>query len=143
MRTEHDPPEDPGEGGTEEGVIVTRVSRIWLGGDGILRVVNHPGAEFTLEDAVEGHEATMKITGGRRVSILVDISRTASITREARSYYAGKDMKKTILARGLIVGSPLSRIIGSFFLALHRPADPTRLFTSGSEALEWLKRFIE
>jgi hypothetical protein len=33
-------------------------------------------------------------------------------------------------------------MIGNFFLALHRPADPTRLFTSESEALDWLRQFV-
>jgi hypothetical protein len=67
----------------ERDVIETRVSRIWLGEDGILRVINRPGAEFTLEDAVANHEATLKITGGRRVPILVDMRRSSLALRSA------------------------------------------------------------
>jgi hypothetical protein len=114
MRIERNPPEAPGEGGMEESVIETRCARSWLGGDGIMRQVILPGAEVAL----------------------------ASVAREARQYYSGKEAAQTVRAVGLLVTSPLSRLIGNFFMVINKPPVPFRLFTSETEALEWLRGFI-
>jgi hypothetical protein len=45
-------------------------------------------------------------------------------------------------AAALLIGSPLTRAIGNFFMGLNKPLIPTRLFTSETEALAWLKGFV-
>jgi hypothetical protein len=42
----------------------------------------------------------------------------------------------------LLVGSPMSRAIGNFFIGLNKPLIPTRLFVSEPEALAWLRGFL-
>ena len=61
------------------------------------------------------------------------------IERSARVLYAAST---TSVAVALLVGSPLTRVIGMFFMGLNRPATPTRLFTSEPEALAWLRTFV-
>lgn len=43
----------------------------------------------------------------------------------------------------LLIGSPVSRMIGNFFLGINRLRVPVRLFSDEAEALEWLKRYLE
>ena len=43
----------------------------------------------------------------------------------------------------IIVGTPVSRVLGNFYLGLSNPHLPSRLFSSGDEALEWLKGYLE
>jgi hypothetical protein len=38
----------------------------------------------------------------------------------------------------LLVGSPVTRVIGNFFIGLNKPRWPVRLFRSESDALAWL-----
>ena len=45
------------------------------------------------------------------------------------------------LAVALVIDSPLSRVLGNFFLGFNRPETPARLFTSVDEARAWLNTF--
>jgi hypothetical protein len=124
---------------TEE--TVTRTVRIWLGDDGIIRMVDLPGTEEALEDAVENVKTVWNVSEGKKRPVLIDIRGLKSITREARQYYASGETARFGRAIGLVIGSPMTRVIGNFFFQLNRPALPLKLFTSEEKALEWLKGF--
>ena len=51
--------------------------------------------------------------------------------------------RRARVAIALLVGSPLSRVIGNFFVGLNRSTFPLRLFTSEEEAIAWLRTFLE
>jgi len=123
--------------------IVTRLNTVWLGEDGIARVIHVPGAEVTLESAQETMAAYLKLNKGKRRPLFVDTKSMKTIEREARKYYAGEEAAKVACAVALIVDSPVSRVLGNFYLGLSNPHLPTRLFSSEAEALEWLKGYIE
>ena len=123
--------------------IITRVSKVWLGEDGIARVIHVPGAEVTLEDAKETMAAYLKLNKGKRMPLFVDTKTMKSLAREARHYYAGEEAAKVASAVAIIVGTPVSRVLGNFYLGLSNPHLPSRLFTSEEEALEWLKGYLE
>jgi len=40
----------------------------------------------------------------------------------------------------LLIASPLSRVLGNFYLRINRPETPTRLFSSEEEAGAWLRQ---
>ncbi|KAF0164831.1 MAG: hypothetical protein FD157_1995 [Rhodocyclaceae bacterium] len=125
-----------------EVVNITKAG-MWLGEDGIVRIMWIPGAEVTLEDAEESMAAYLQINQGKRRPMVVDTSQMKSLAREARHLYASEEAAKVASAVGLIVGTPVSRVLGNFYLGLSNPHLPTRLFDSESEALEWLKGYIE
>ena len=124
--------------------IETRTNRNWLRSDGILQSETLPGASQSLTDARENATAYVQLARGRRRPLLMDM-RTVSgpLDREAREYYAGPQYAALVSATALLVGSPVGRVIGSFVLRLTRPVSPIRIFTSESEALAWLKGFLE
>jgi hypothetical protein len=121
----------------------TRVARLWLGEDGIVRIIHVPGAEVTLEDAKETMAAYLKINQGKKRPLLVDTKTMHSMTRETRQYYAGEEAAQVASAVAVVVGTPVSRVLGNFYIGLGNPNLPTRLFSSEDEALEWLKGYIE
>jgi len=116
---------------------------MWLGGDGIVRIIWVPGAEVTLEDAEESMAAWVKISQGKRRPMVVDTATMKSLAREARHLYASERAAKVACAVGIVVGTPVSRVLGNFYLGLSNPHLPTRLFDSEDEALEWLKGYLE
>jgi len=124
---------------------VTRITQasMWLAEDGIVRIMWVPGAEVTLADAEESMVAWAKISQGKRRPMVVDTSRMKSLARDARHLYASERAAKVACAVGIIVGTPVSRVLGNFYLGLSNPLLPTRLFDSEDEALEWLKGYIE
>ena len=71
---------------------------------------------------------------------LVLMGETRGIERDARTYFAHHDdnARVTTLA-ALVIGSPVSRVIGNFFIGLSKPKFPTRLFNDVEEAETWLK----
>jgi len=124
-------------------VIETRSLRTWMGEDGIMRQVALPGSEHTLDDAKENVGITAKICKGKKVPGLIDIREVKSISREARMHYTGDENAKVLIALAMLVDSPVSRIIGNFFIGLNKAPFPCKLFSSESAAIEWLREFIK
>ena len=100
------------------------------------------GAEVTLEDARENVALCRRMNAGRKRPVLVDLRAIKSQTAEARGYLAGREGAEICQAVGLLIGSPLSRVLGNFYLGMNKPMVPTRLFTSEEEAQAWLKSFL-
>jgi hypothetical protein len=119
------------------------VARLWLGEDGIVRIIHHPDVEVTLADAEDTMVAYLKINQGKRCPLYVDTKTMKSLTREARHYYASEEAARVASAVAIIVGTPVSKVLGNFYLGLSNPRLPTRLFSDEDEALEWLKGYLE
>lgn len=114
---------------------------LWLDEDGILIAVNKPSILDTLNDALEKIAAVVQLSNGTPRALLVDVTETKSVSREAREAYAqaGKDGK--VVALALVTGSVVSRIIANFFLNFHKPPIPVRLFNSRGPAKDWLMQY--
>ena len=96
-----------------------------------------------LDDAKENVALTLKVTGGRRVPALIDLRLVRSQSSDARAYFAGPETRRVCTAVALLVKSPLSRMIGNFYLGFNRPDVPTKLFDDEEAAAEWLLGFLE
>jgi len=112
---------------------------ISLGADGIVRFVVKPGAHGTLVEAEAALAAVKQLCPDRSVPVLADIRGAGSVDREARTFYSSPHVAEIVAVAAMLVGSPVSRVIGSFFLGINRPAFPTKLFTDEDEALAWLR----
>ena len=123
--------------------IFTRTGRHHLDERGFIHSIILPGAEQTLADAQENVRVSLELGGGRRRPVLVDLRQIKSQTREARDYYGGEESGLCFNAAAVLVGSPVSRLLGNFFLGFNKSAhSPLKLFTSEQEAIEWLMTFI-
>lgn len=123
--------------------VITQTVVYSLGGDGIIRMVYKPGAVETIETAREGVRAALEAFGARKRAVLIDIREIKTITREARVFFAGEEAGQTGLAVALLVGSPVTKMIGNFFTNINKPVLPFRIFTSEDEAVDWLNRFSD
>ena len=120
-----------------------RSQRISLGDDGIVRTTMQPGVfELELADAREVIHAVGSLCGGVRRPALVDLRELRSMSRDCRKYFAGPETASVETAVALLVGSPIARAIGNFFMGLNKPLMPTRLFTSEDDALVWLRGYV-
>jgi hypothetical protein len=121
-----------------EDVIITRTGRVWLDEDGIIQSMQLGDTEQTLADAEENMNATIQAGGGQLRPLLVDMSRVKSIDRAARVRYSSPTNAGVVSAVALVVGTPLSRMIGNFFLGLNRAPGPMKLFGTRRDAAAWL-----
>jgi len=127
----------------ENKVIETRTARIWLDQDGILHNTFLPNAEVGFEDAKEIGIANAKAAGGKKVVSLIDARKVKSAVREARKFGVRDETETTRVATAILVDSPISRVIGNFFINIDKPPYPTRLFTTETKAIDWLKEFFD
>jgi hypothetical protein len=111
--------------------------------DGILHAKLRRGARVTLEDAKRSLASVPPVLAGNKHLLLVDFGGLQSMTREAREYYAGEEAAQRIAATALVAPSPIGRVIGSFFLGFNKTRMPLRLFATETEAVQWLKGFMD
>jgi hypothetical protein len=126
--------------GQGTGVITNPKFRMWLRPDGIVQLAWAPRINVLLEDAVAAFAALAQVTGGRSSPLLVDMRDVGQQARPARLEFARR--YDVVSAVALVVGSPLSRMMGNLFMSMNKPLTPTRLFDKEAPAVEWLLRFI-
>jgi hypothetical protein len=135
----------PGTSATPDGAfsaVETRAQFVWLDSGGILRARSKPQCDITLADAEEIIRKIGALVGGTPRPILVDLTDTRSMSRDARKYFASPETAKVETAAALLVRSPLAKAIGNFFMGMNKGLIPARLFTSEPEALAWLRGFL-
>lgn len=110
--------------------------RIWLRPDGICEIAWAPYVASHLADAVAVIDAMSELTGGRAAPLLVHTEDAGPQSRDARMEFIRR--QEVVSAVALVVGSPLSRMMATFFINVSRPDVPIRLFEDQDVALAWL-----
>lgn len=122
--------------------VKTKSETMVLDPTGIAKCYVHTDYYLELEDARENLEKVKQLGNGKRVPVLVDIREAKGASQECRAYFASEEAAKIQSACALLVASPLSRLIGNFFIGLNKTKFPTKLFTDEPEAMDWLKQFL-
>jgi hypothetical protein len=110
-----------------------------LDDDDILYIECLPNTIMTLVEAKESTRIGGEMVGDTPRPLLCDLTNVVKMNQECRRHFAGADHAMIFSRCALIVTSPISRIIGNFFLGANKPIKPTRLFTNREEGLKWLK----
>jgi len=108
-----------------------------LSPDGLVHLVWGEGVVMVVGDAVAAIEAMTRLTGGLQHPLLVDVHALGPTDRAARMEFTRRG--DLVSAIAIVVGTPLSRLMGNFFLSVSKPTAPTRLFDDEASALAWLK----
>jgi hypothetical protein len=98
--------------------------------------------EIDLEKAVTNFEASKLITRGRRYAAFTDARGFMSITKEGMAYGGTPEVNEPVIAHAILINSLANRLLGNFLIKFYKPPAPTRIFTTESEALEWLRERI-
>jgi hypothetical protein len=126
-----------------EKTIETTTAYTTLGEDGIVRVRMRPNTTEDCATARENVAALTEICDGNKRPLLIDMAGSLGATQDARHHYSSEAMSRNITASAMLVTSPISRVLGSFFVGLNRPRHLLRLFSSETDAIEWLKGYRE
>ena len=111
--------------------------------NGILHQTYEEGAELIIEDStgeleIYANEYCSEI----KRPILVDINNIKTVSKESRDIYSSEETAKYLSAAALLIGNPVSRILGNFYLGINKTVVPLKMFTSAGEAFKWLKTFL-
>ena len=123
----------------DDRTIKTPTLALIMRDDGILHGVAQPGPPQTLDDARENIECARKLSKGRRVPLLLDIRKTGTLSREARTFYAGEEGAQTVRGLAMVADSAFTRVVGNLFIRLAKANFPVRLFASTDAATVWLR----
>jgi hypothetical protein len=125
----------------QDAVVITQPKfRMWLRPDGVVQLAWAPRVTMALEDAIGATAAMAQLTGGRQSPLLVDTREVGPQDRAARTEFARRG--DLVSAVAPLVGTPLSRMMGNFFLGVSKPMAPTRLFDDEAAGLTWLREFV-
>lgn len=95
-----------------------------------------PGVEITGPLASAAMATVDKLNGDHKRPLLVDMTGTANVTRDARGAFS----RECQVSRMALVGrSAVDRMIVNFALKVSRIAIPSRFFTSLPVAMAWLR----
>ena len=114
----------------------------WMGTDGIARTKVKQQAEVTLKESLENSAAVNNLYVNKKFPLLIDSRPIKSITKEARDNFSIKNRSTNINSFAIIIESPLSRIIGNFFMGLNKPSVPAKLFNNEQDAIAWLQQYL-
>lgn len=119
--------------------ITTSIADVWRRDDDVLVYDVCHTTEVTLHSAQETVQASF-VLSEVPLPTLVLMRRIRKVEREARIYFArDPDTRRVSTRVALVAGTPVTRMIGNFFLGLNKPKlTPTRLFGTDDEALIWL-----
>ncbi len=118
----------------------TRVFKTFLKDDICYSIVKE-NAVINLEDAENNSQSVEKISNVTIYPILVNIREINEIKKEARDHFTMKVRTLGVSAIAILINSPVSRIIGNFFMGINRAIVPSQLFTSKEKAIIWLNRY--
>jgi len=126
----------PDKGAVFEGPFTS----FWFSETGILyaRSKNVPR---TLETQKETFALVRKMSGGKKVCMLVDITRLSPMDKATRDHVA-KELPNYVTAIAAMSNSILGRTLGNLFVALKGMPVPSKFFTDEKAALEWLKQYL-
>lgn len=107
--------------------------------DNIVQIECIPETIMTLEMGKYSTKVIAEMIEGNPRPLLCDLTNVVKMNQDCRRHFAGKEHAAVFTKCALIVTSPLSKIIGNFFLGANKPIKPTRLFNDVSQGLKWLK----
>lgn len=120
----------------------TQTTETILGKDGIIRIRSLPGTSEDLSSAQANVALCKTLCEKGKKPVLVNLSGSKGATQEARHTYSSKEFGAYISAAAIVVCTPISKVIGSFYLGLNRPIHPIKLFESEDPAIEWLSTYL-
>ena len=108
---------------------------IELDARGFLQLVWKPGTALVAEDVHAAMAKVNEVAEGAEYPMLIDISNTQSVARQAKSVFSTRCAASRI---ALLGSNPVNRVIANFAMARRTLPCPTRFFTSRDEAMAWL-----
>jgi hypothetical protein len=107
--------------------------------DGTIVMRYHAGVALEGALAAQVAAAHIRLAEGQKRPALVDMRGLVSVDRASRQVGASPGVVAVTARMAILVGNPVTRMLGNFFLKVTTPEYPTRLFADEAQARAWLK----
>lgn len=88
-------------------------------------------------------DAYNTITGGKLTPFIFMADTGVSVTKEARDNAIVIEERSPCAATAVIVTNLAYKLVANFYLQFNKPKRPYKVFSNTSDALEWLKTFLD
>ncbi|MGF4043265.1 DUF7793 family protein [Paenarthrobacter nitroguajacolicus] len=106
-----------------------------LDAEGVFHLVWNPGTVLAADDVRAAMTSINEVADGAEYPMLIDITNTRTVTRQAKSVFSTKCAASRI---ALVGSNPVNRVIANFAMARRSLPCPTQFFASHDEAMAWL-----
>jgi len=119
-----------------DGIVTTSVSEMYMYENRIIHLsFPKPRVSVNGEQARAIFEARLNIPGApNKQLVLVDLRSDPKPDRDARNFARRPEMVNSTKAMAMMVKSPVSRVLGNFFIGFNRGDLPVKLFSDEAEA---------
>lgn len=113
---------------------------IWMGEDGITRLIYKPDQPFTLDDLKKQLVVIQQLNDGKKARVVGDFSRLKRLTADlqTRRYSTGTEAARVFCASAIVGTTGLSRVLTNLYLTMTMQTFPLRLFADEASAVAWL-----
>ena len=93
-----------------------------------------------LKDVLEVEGVYKELSDGKPIfSILDSTNQYVNFSKEAQNFLAkGSDVVFQLIASTVVINNLPVRLMTQFFILLHKPLFPTKIFKTRQEALDWI-----
>ena len=117
----------------------TSVGEAWVEADGTLVLRFDAECRLTESGTKEMADAHVELADGSARLVLADVRGLISADRGSRQIASGPNVTRATSRLAILVGNPVTRVLGNFFLKVSTPKYPTRIFNDETSARAWLR----
>lgn len=118
--------------------IYCDISKVILLNEDTLFIDILADVEFEIKDFHQLMDAAFEIGKGKKFYNIINVGEYTTPNHEARVASSSIEGSIYKLADAFIIHSIPQKIIANFYLSFHKPAVPTKFFTSLENAKDWL-----
>lgn len=119
-------------------MIETKVSRISLIGDDILRIEYKADCYVDIPEYEENMAAYKKLMKSEKVYVLTIANPGAESSPEVRKIFASKERASFKHAEAFVINSLAHKIVSNFVVNVLKPVHKLKFFNTETEAMNWL-----
>ena len=127
---------------SQDNILKTNKAILRLTDEGIIQQEYPECIDITIEDSREELSVLQKFCIDRKRPLLVDIRNVRTVQQESRQFYSSDEVARYLSAVAFLVGNPVSKIMGNFFLVINKSELKVKLFTDEYQAIAWLKEYV-
>lgn len=121
-------------------LIKGEIADYYLDADGILYSYSKPPLR-TVKNISENIALVKQITGGKKVPMLIYLSKSPIPDKETRNFSA-EQLPNVYAAMAMVSKGGLAQFIMNLLFKFKAPPIPMKSFSDDKEAKEWLKQFL-
>ncbi|SRR5258706_5229473 len=116
------------------------IADYWLDNEGVLYTFSK-NPKRTVENISACVALVKKITGGRKVPLLIYLSNSPVPDRATRKF-AAEQLPTVYIAMAMVSKPGLSKLIMNILFKLKTPPIPMKSFSDDNEAREWFQQYL-